>query len=122
MDYLKLIKNSKNMKATKGLLVLGLLVAIICSAILEFTKEDIVLAKVISVNAQQELTGSKDNKSLSYKYLVGTDKGTYEITPSGLMSSKAFGTLEIGKTYKIKTRGYSFPVFGLYPYIIEAEH
>ena len=86
------------------------------------TEETEILVR--SLVTQQEIHGSgdKDNNTISttYKYLVNTDKGTYCITPSGLYHSNCFGNLEENKTYQIKTRGYSFPLVGMYPYIIEA--
>ena len=85
------------------------------------TEETEVLVR--SLITQQEIRGSgdKDNTiSTTYKYLGNTDKGTYRITPEGLYASECFGSLEENKTYTIITRGYSFPLAGMYPYIIDA--
>ena len=77
-------------------------------------------AKVYSVNVQQNTHGDKDGFSTSYSYIVGTSKGTYSISPGGFFSSSDFGTLEKDSTYHFFTRGYSLPLIGVYPYIIEA--
>ena len=88
---------------------------------LEYTHDDTVTATVTSVYTQQQVNGVDGNISTSYTYLVGTDRGTMTIEPSGIMSSQVFGTLKEGKAYVIHTRGYSFPLLGLYPYIIDAK-
>jgi hypothetical protein len=87
------------------------------------TEETEVLIR--SLVTQQEIHGSGDKDgnttiSTTYKYLVNTDKGTYCITPEGLYHSNCFGSLEENKSYTITTRGYSFPLVGMYPYIISA--
>lgn len=43
-----------------------------------------------------------------------------QIEPGGVMSSKVFGQLKEGDTYRLHTRGYSFPLVGCYPYIVDA--
>lgn len=88
----------------------------------QYIKEGNVTATVLSVTTQQHVSGGGDSGvSTSYVYLIGTDKGVYEITPDGIFSSTAFGTLKEGKTYRFRTRGYSFPLIGMYPYIITAK-
>jgi hypothetical protein len=77
-------------------------------------------AKVYSVNVQQNMQGSENGFSTSYSYIVGTSRGTYEISPEGLFHSNSFGVLEIDSTYHFFTRGVSIPIIGVYPYIIEA--
>lgn len=78
-------------------------------------------AKVYSVNVQQNTQGSENGFSTNYSYIVGTSRGTYEISPYGLFHSSAFGTLEVDSTYHFFTRGISIPIIGIYPYIIEAK-
>ena len=56
----------------------------------------------------------------TYTYLVTTDDGVFEITNKGLFSSPDFGKIEEGKQYTFKTRGVSFPILGVYPFIISA--
>ena len=80
-----------------------------------------VTATVQSITPQQSVNGTNGNFITSYTYLVGTDKGTMQIQPDGIMSSTAFGRLKEGKTYSLHTRGFSFPLFGLYPYIVDAK-
>ena len=87
----------------------------------QYTKEDSYTVTVKSITIQQNVSGNKDVVTTTYHYLVSTDKGMFEIEPAGIMASPQFGTLKEGKTYHINTRGYTVPVLGLYPYIIEAE-
>lgn len=54
----------------------------------------------------------------TYTYLVTTEDGIFEITNKGLFSSPDFGKIEEGEKYTFKTRGVSFPILGVYPYII----
>lgn len=77
--------------------------------------------KVYSVNVQQNMQGSENGFSTNYSYIVGTSRGTYEISPDGLFHSNSFGVLEIDSTYHFFTRGVSIPIIGIYPYIIEAK-
>ena len=91
------------------------------STYVQYTKEDTVTATVHSITTQQRVNGTDGNVSTSYSYLVGTSKGTMKIQPDGIMSSTAFGRLEEGKTYRLHTRGFSFPLFGMYPYIVDAK-
>lgn len=111
----------------KKITVIGIILTflLIClSVIANYSHTEKIEILVKSLVTQQEIHGSgdKDNNTISttYKYLVNTNKGTYCITPEGLYSSKCFGSLEENKTYVIITRGYSFPLVGMYPYIIEA--
>ena len=101
------------------MLVLIVLVGVIIYV--QYTKEDTVTATVHSITTQQRVNGTDGNVSTSYSYLVGTSKGTMKIQPDGIMSSTAFGRLEEGKTYRLHTRGFSFPLFGMYPYIVDAK-
>jgi hypothetical protein len=101
------------------LLVFAALVAV-CTTV-QYTKENTVTATVQSITTQQNVDGTDGNVSTSYTYLVGTDKGTMQIQPGGIMSSTVFGRLKEGKTYRLHTRGFSIPVIGVYPYIVNAE-
>ena len=87
----------------------------------EFTHESDMTATVVSINTQQRTTGDKDGFTTTYSYLVATDCGTLEISPNGIMASSKFGTLQEGKRYTFHLRGFSLPLIGLYPYIIDAE-
>lgn len=97
------------------LLIVGVMTA------LEFTHESTLTAKVVSINAQQHTQGNKNGFTTTYHYLVATDQGTLEISPDGLMASPCFGTLHEGNIYTMHLRGFSVPLIGLYPYIIEAK-
>ena len=101
------------------LLVFAALVGI-CTAV-QYAKENTVTATVQSITTQQNVDGYEGSVSTSYTYLVGTDKGTMQIQPGGIMSSSAFGQLKERKTYRLHTRGFSIPVIGVYPYIVDAE-
>lgn len=89
----------------------------------QYTKEETVTATVQSITTQQNVSGGGKESSIStsYTYLVGTDKGTMQIQPDGIMSSTAFGNLKEGKKYKLHCRGFSFPLLGVYPYIVDAK-
>ena len=106
-----------------AILGIAFIIMIISGVCAQYTKEDTVIATVYSITTQQNVSGGGNGSgvSTSYTYLVGTDKGTMQIEPSGIMSSTAFGTLKEGKTYRLHTRGYSFPLLGFYPYIVEAK-
>lgn len=104
--------------------VLGMIVVSIISSVIiigiQYSKEDIVVATVKSITIQQNISGADGNIGTSYVYLIGTDKGIMQIEPGGIMSSKVFGQLKEGNTYRMHTRGYSFPLVGCYPYIVDA--
>ena len=106
-----------------GCLLIVFLLIVGIATYVQYVKEETVVATVKSITTQQNVSGGGDGGgvSTSYTYLVGTDKGTMQIEPSGIMSSTAFGGLQEGKTYRLHTRGYSFPLFGLYPYIVDAK-
>lgn len=59
----------------------------------------------------------------SSKYLVYTDKTTYEITDTWLHgrwnSSDVYGKITTGKTYTCTLQGYRVPFFSMYPNIID---
>ncbi len=105
----------------EGICLLVLIVVVSVSTYVQYTKEDTLTATVQSINTQQSVSGTDGSVITSYTYLVGTDKGTMQIQPDGIMSSTAFGQLKEGKTYRLHTRGFSFPLFGLYPYIVDAK-
>ena len=106
-----------------GCLLIVFLLIVGIATYVQYVKEETVVATVKSITTQQNVSGGGDGGgvSTSYTYLVGTDKGTMQIEPSGIMSSTATGGLQEGKTYRLHTRGYSFPLFGLYPYIVDAK-
>ena len=120
----KLIFRTREMKKiTLGGIIL--IFGLICLGVIaNYNHVEKTETLVISIEKQQHIhsSGDRDNNSVSttYKYLVNTDKGTYYITPEGLYWSSCFGNLKENKNYSIITRGYSFPLAGMYPYIIEA--
>lgn len=87
----------------------------------QYLKEDEAIVQVLSITVQQNVSGNENGVSTFYHYIVGTDKGVMEIRPDGLFGSAQFGSLQEGHTYRIKTRGYSIPLWGIYPHIIEAK-
>ena len=87
---------------------------------LEYNHVSRVTATVRSINTQQHTQGDKDGFRTSYKYIVATDKGVFEIKPDGLMATDQFGTLKEGARYRFCLRGYSIPFIGLYPYVMSA--
>ena len=106
-----------------GCLLIVFLLIVGIATYVQYVKEETVVATVKSITTQQNVSGGGNSGgvSTSYTYLVGTDKGTMQIEPGGIMSSTAFGGLKEGKTYRLHTRGYSFPLFGMYPYIVDAK-
>lgn len=104
-----------------GFCLLVFIVLVGVSIYVQYTKEDTVTATVQSITTQQSVSGTDGNVITSYTYLVGTSKGTMQIQPGGIMSSTAFGRLKEGKTYRLRTRGFSLPVIGMYPFIIDAK-
>lgn len=105
-------------KAVFTVAVLGL-IAWVCYA--QYTHEETVKATVCSIAVQQHVIGDGDGIGTSYIYIVATDKGTMQITPKGLMASPSFGRLKEGCSYRLRTRGFSFPLIGMYPFIIDAK-
>lgn len=104
-----------------AIVIIACLALMAIGMVAQYTKEGVVTATIHSLTTQQEVSGSDGSFTTSYKYLVGTDKGTMQIKPDGIMSSAAFGQLKEGKTYRLHTRGYSFPLIGMYPYIVDAK-
>ena len=104
-----------------AILVLAALGLIVFGCYAQYTHEETVTATVCSITVQQQVSGDKDGFLTLYKYIVSTDKGVMQIQPNGIMSSTAFGQLKEGRTYRLHTRGFSFPLFGMYPYIVDAK-
>lgn len=84
-----------------------------------YTHEETHTITVYSINQRMHVYGSDGDTYSSYEYLVSTDKGVFKIDPDGIFHSSMFGKLEVGKTYTVKTRGYSVPLLGIYPNIID---
>lgn len=100
---------------------LALFVLIGIGLVLDYVHESDLTAKVISINAQQITHGDENGFSTSYRYIVTTDKGILYIKPDGLLASPQFGAVQEGKIYHFHLRGYTIPIIGFYPNIIEAE-
>ena len=109
------------MEKQYGFIVFAVLIVAAFTFAVFYNTTDSFDAKVYSVNVQQDMYGSKNGFSTNYSYIVGTSRGTYEISPDGLFHSNSFGTLEVDSTYHFLTRGVSIPIIGIYPYIIEAK-
>lgn len=105
-----------------GCVIIILLVLAALSLAAQYTKEDDVTATVHSVTVQQNVSGGAEGSvTTTYSYIVSTDLGTMQIKPDGIFASHVFGRLKEGKTYRLHTRGFSAPVLGVYPYIIDAK-
>lgn len=101
------------------LLIVGLIFG---SFFVNYTTEETITAKVVSINTRLEIGSSSDEiTQASTTYLVSTDKGVFKIQPDGLMASSAFGMLETGKTYRLHVRGIRMELMKHLPYIIDAE-
>lgn len=63
------------------------------------------------------------NADRSCKYLIFTDKGTFENTDSLLRgkfdSSDVYGRIQKGQRYDFTVQGFRQPIFSMYPNIIE---
>lgn len=87
-----------------------------------YNQEGSETVTIYSVNEQQHISGNnEDGFSTTYYYYVSTDKGMYRIDTDGIFHSDAFGSLNPGETYYIKTRGVRAPFFGIYPFIMSAQ-
>lgn len=104
-----------------GFVIIAIVLVLVVGTVIQYNEENTVTATVLSITTQQNVSGSDGNVSTSYIYLVGTDKGTMQIDPSGIMASSAFGHLKEGCQYELHTRGYSCPILGMYPYIVDAK-
>ncbi len=64
-------------------------------------------------------------EQVSCKYLVYTDRTTYEnrdeLWLGKVNSSDLYGRLKNGQSYRVKFTGWRFPLFSWYPNIVEAE-
>ena len=101
------------------LLIIGLIFG---SVFVNYTTEETITAKVVSINTRLEIGSSSDEiTQASTTYLVSTDKGVFKIQPDGLMASSVFGMLETGKTYRLHVRGIRMELMKHLPYIIDAE-
>jgi hypothetical protein len=73
----------------------------------------------VTVDSKERVCDGKN----TCKYLVFTDKGTYEVTDSVLRgrwnSSDVYGRLNEGQTYTFKVTGFRMPFFSSYQNIIE---
>ena len=99
-------------------LILAVIIGV--GLVMDYTHESDLTAKVMSVNTQRITYGDKDGVNTNYRYLVTTDKGILDIKPDGLLASPQFGAVQEGKTYHFHLRGYTIPIIGFYPSIIEA--
>lgn len=111
----------------KGLIIFGvvaLIVLIAMSTVVQYNHSGVYEATVYRVTEQQHVSGSSGENgsdvSTSYRYMVSTDVGVFEIRPDGLFAANCFGSLEEGGRYRFTTRGFSVPLMGMYPYIITA--
>lgn len=104
------------------------IIALICVALIgfcaQYSHKETRSVTIQHITEQQHVSGSNGENgggvSTYYNYIVSTDIGVYEIRPDGIFASRCFGTIKEGKRYQITTRGFSFPLLGMYPYIIEA--
>lgn len=102
--------------------ILTIIVSFVGVSYIQYDHTEVKTLTIHKVTSQQHTSGdSEHGVHTYYEYLVSTDKGTYEISPSGIYSSSCFGNLEEGHTYKCFIRGYAVPVLGVYPNIIDAK-
>jgi prepilin-type N-terminal cleavage/methylation domain-containing protein len=95
-------------------LVVGLIFA---APIVDRCTEDTVIITVEDKAIKRK--GDSDDK-----YLIYTDKGTFEITDSIAYwrwdSSDLYGKIKVGHTYECKVCGWRIPILSSYKNIIEA--
>lgn len=74
------------------------------------------------ITVKEKTVGISKDKS---SYLVYTENEVYEIRDllfvGFFTSSDVFNSLEVGKTYKVYTRGRRFPLFSNYKNILEVK-
>ncbi len=91
------------------LIVLAIVVS--CSFIINTHKEE-----VLNVTVTDKAVKRYKDKDV---YLIFTDSGTFEVSDSlvGFIrfnSSDVYGSIEAGKTYNLKLRGYRVPIPSMY--------
>ena len=73
--------------------------------------------QVFTVTGKENVKSGNDGR-----YLVYTDKTTYEVTDSWVCwrwdSSDVYGRIQVGKTYTATLQGYRVPFLSWYPNII----
>lgn len=118
MTYLEKIERQRKIRiflqTTLCIIVAGFL---IIGGICEYTTTNETTSVCRKLTIEQHI----NEGYTTYTYLVTTDAGVFEITNKGLFSSSDFGKLEEGKEYTFKTRGVSYPMLGVYPFIISAK-
>lgn len=100
-----------------AILILGIIIGV--PYVTTYNHEKIQTITIYSINTKLHVSGSDGDTYSTYEYLVSTDKGIFKIEPDGFFHSDMFGKLEEGKTYTVKTRGFSVPLLGIYPNIME---
>jgi hypothetical protein len=119
--------NSRRRTINGGMVGIIVLIAVI--VILGFScsvmgaKNDTVISNA-KVESKERVCSSSSDSGQTCKYLVFTDKGTFEVTDSLLNgrfnSSDVYGRLHEGSTYNLKVVGFRIPIFSSYQNILEA--
>jgi prepilin-type N-terminal cleavage/methylation domain-containing protein len=77
-----------------------------------------VPGQTFTVTGKENVNGNK-----SSKYLVYTDKTTYQIDDTWVHwrwdSSDVYGKIQAGKTYSCTLQGYRIPFLSMYPNVID---
>ena len=102
-----------------GLMVIPLLIIEICW----WQTDEYVTITVTGKERIVETSGSGENTSVSSKYLVFSDKETFENTDVLFLgkfdSSDIQGKLKVDSTYRVKVYGWRIPLFSTYRNIVE---
>jgi hypothetical protein len=114
----------KNTIFTKTPIAIGMIaVATLFNSCSSFKVETAENNKVIELQQQQLITGSKDNMTTSIRYLVITDKETFICETSVINgkfdNSNIFFHLKKDSTYTFKVEGYGKSMFYDYRNILE---
>lgn len=101
------------------LLLIGLLIIVVIGE--PFVRRR-VTEETITITVTDKSVKRYDDKD---KYLIYTDKGTYEITDTVAYfrydSSDLYGRMKVGKTYECTVCGWRIPIFSRYKNIITAK-
>ena len=83
--------------------------------------------EVLVTRLYVDVSGGGEDTAVESSYMVGTDKGVFEVDNGYLLNvwnaDEIYSKLEVGKRYKITTKGkrYTNAFLQEYPYIVRVE-
>jgi hypothetical protein len=112
--------NSKLQKSAYSVLFVFTCIFIISLFFFQTTTNLISNTVTITVSGKDQIAATEDNKSTKFIYANGT---TYEVSDSWMdmqfNSRDVYGSLQVGRTYLVKTRGIRFGWFSMQPNIVK---